>query len=66
MPSITRKRGFAQGVTVLHFRKLVYMQKIGSQENRHPVIYWYAYHSANYKYKKISRQGKSLTLPSGA
>lgn len=50
---------FAQGVTVLHFRKVVNRQEIGSPENRCSVIYRRGYQAANYHCEKTSRQGKS-------
>lgn len=34
-----RKDRFVYSLTVVHFRKVVNKQKIGSQKNKHPVIY---------------------------
>lgn len=58
-PVTTLKRGFAQGVTVLHFRKVVNTQKIGSPENRRPVIYRLGYMSAYYQPENYDGRGKS-------
>lgn len=33
-----RKDRFVYSLTVVHFRKVVNKQKIGSQKNKHPVI----------------------------
>lgn len=45
----TVKRRFAYFPTVVHFRKVVIRQKIGSVGNGHPVIYLRGYMSAYYQ-----------------
>lgn len=53
---------FAYSLTVLHFRKVVICQKIGSDRNGHPVIYQRGYISAYYQPKNDDSRGKSTIV----
>lgn len=50
---------FAYSVCVVHFRKVVNRQKIGSPRNGHPVIYLRGYMDAYYKPENDNVLGKS-------
>ncbi|HCN9527384.1 TPA: hypothetical protein N6828_004877 [Escherichia coli] len=63
LPCETSRRAgkdrFAYSLTVVHFRKTVNTQKIGSAENRRPVIYCCGYVSAYYHSENDYGRGKS-------
>lgn len=58
-PLTTLKGRFAYSLTVVHFRKVVICQKIGSHRNGHPVIYIWVYMSAYYHPANDDVMGKS-------
>jgi len=50
---------FAYSLTVVHFRKIVNSQKIGSPDNHHPVIYRRSCMPAYYQPENDDGRGKS-------
>lgn len=58
-PLHTGKRRFAYSVCVVHFRKIVIRQKVGSHRNGHPVIYRRVYMTAYYHPENEDGLGKS-------